>query len=135
MFRGLPKDVDFMAAVDDAASANMKVNGTLTPLRVYNPYEGFPFAHAYASFTHDGYSDAEVECSQYWVRIPDGYMVDWNANGTRMLLFREGNDLGFAPEVLLTDTGHADGRYAMFALGDDEMLALRLLDEHGEAVA
>lgn len=37
MFTGLPEDVDFMAAVDDAASANMKVNGTLTPLWVSPP--------------------------------------------------------------------------------------------------
>lgn len=73
VFRDLPDDVDFMAAVHDAAAYAAAEAARLVPIWVYDPYEGSPFKHAVASFTKSEYDDAECERSEWRVRIPDGY--------------------------------------------------------------
>ncbi len=93
----------------------------------YDPYEGLPFYHAVASFTKNGYDDAECERSEWRVRIPDGYEVDWNASETARYLYRDGDDDGAVPEVSLTRSGHA-GRKVLFYFGDGKALSLSLLE-------
>ena len=126
VFRDLPDDVDFMAAVHDAAAYAAAESARLVPIWVYDPYEGSPFKHAVASFTKSGYDDAECERSEWRVRIPDGYEVDWNANETARYLYRDGDDDGAVPEVSLTRSGHA-GRKVLFYFGDGKALSLSLL--------
>ena len=89
-------------------------------------FKGLPFYHAVASFTKDGYDDAECERSEWRVRIPDGYSVDWNASETGRYLYRDGNDNGAAPELSLTRSGHA-GKRVLFHFGDGKVLSLPLL--------
>ena len=125
-FEGLPEDVDFMAAVHEAAAYADAESARLVPVWVYDPYEGLPFYHAVASLTKDGYDDAECERSEWRVRLPDGYAVDWNSSETMKCLFRDGSDIGAVPEISLTSSGHA-GKHVLFYFDDDKTLSLPLL--------
>lgn len=120
-FEGLPDEVDFMAAVAAAAP-----DGVLTPIWVFDPYEAAPFAHAVASFEDRAVDDAEEERTEWRVRLPDGYAVDWNAAETRKLLYRAGDDMGAEPELSLTRAGHA-GKRVLFRFDDGHVLSLPLL--------
>ena len=127
VFNGLPEDVDFMAAVDEAAAYAAAESARLVPIWVYDPYEGLPFYHAAASFTKNGYDDAECERSEWRVRIPDGYEVDWNSSETIKCLYRDGDDDGAVPELSLTRSGHAGGK-VLFHFSDGKALSLPLLE-------